>query len=43
MYLSAGVAAVGVLLAFWLIAPKTAARPEPARQAEATPEAVPTG
>jgi EmrB/QacA subfamily drug resistance transporter len=43
MWLSAGVAALGVLLAFWLIAPKTAERAEPARQAEATPEAVPTG
>jgi EmrB/QacA subfamily drug resistance transporter len=43
MWLSAGVAAFGVLLAFWLIAPKTAERPDPVRQAEATPEAVPTG
>jgi hypothetical protein len=43
MYLSAGVAAVGVLLAFWLIAPKTAVRPDAARQAEAAPEAIPTG
>jgi EmrB/QacA subfamily drug resistance transporter len=43
MWLSASVAAFGVLLAFWLIAPKTAKQPEPARQAEATPEAVPTG
>ena len=43
MWLSAGVAAFGVLLALWLIAPKTAERPDPVRQAEATPEAVPTG
>jgi EmrB/QacA subfamily drug resistance transporter len=43
MWLSAGVAAFGVLLALLLIAPKTAERPDPARQAEGTPEAVPTG
>jgi EmrB/QacA subfamily drug resistance transporter len=42
MWLSAGVAATGVLLAFWLIAPKTAKRPEPALRPEAAAEAVPT-
>ena len=40
MWLSAGVAALGVLLAFWLIAPKTVERPDPARQPEAAAEAV---
>jgi MFS family permease len=40
MWLSAGVAAFGVLLAFWLIAPKTAERPDPARRPEAAAEAV---
>jgi len=42
MWLSAGVAALGVVLAVWLIAPKTAKSVEPARQAEVAPEAVPT-
>jgi EmrB/QacA subfamily drug resistance transporter len=40
MWLSAGVAALGVLLAFWLIAPKKVERPDPARHPEATAEAV---
>ena len=40
MWLSAGVAALGAVLAFWLIAPKTAERPDPARRPEAAAEAV---
>jgi EmrB/QacA subfamily drug resistance transporter len=40
MWLSAGVAALGVLLAVWLIAPKTAERPDPARHPEAAADAV---
>jgi EmrB/QacA subfamily drug resistance transporter len=43
MWLSAGVAAVGVIVAFWLIAPKQATRPDPARQPEAAAEAVSPG
>ena len=35
MWLSAGVAALGAVLAFWLIQPKTAERPDPARRPEA--------
>ena len=35
MWLSTGVAATGAILAFWLVAPKRAERPEPARTAEA--------
>jgi EmrB/QacA subfamily drug resistance transporter len=35
MWLSAGVAALGAVLAFWLIQPKTSARPDPARRPEA--------
>ena len=42
MWLSAGVAGLGVLLALWLIAPKQAKQPEAARQAEVAPEAIPT-
>jgi EmrB/QacA subfamily drug resistance transporter len=43
MWLSAGVAAVGVVLACWLIVDKPARRPDPATQPEAaaTAEAVP--
>jgi MFS family permease len=40
MWLSAGVAALGVLLAIWLIEPKKVERPDPARQPEAAAEAV---
>src|SRR4051812_7761695 len=40
MWLSAGVAAFGVLLAFWLIAPKTAERPDPPRPPQAPAQAV---
>jgi hypothetical protein len=40
MWLSASVAALGALLALWLIAPKTAARPDPARRPEAAAEVV---
>jgi EmrB/QacA subfamily drug resistance transporter len=40
MWLSASVAAVGALVAFWLIAPKTAKQPDPARLQEATAEAI---
>jgi len=43
MWLSAGVAALGVVLAFWLIAPKKAERPDPARRPEAAAEAVSAG
>jgi EmrB/QacA subfamily drug resistance transporter len=43
MWLSAGVAASGVLLALWLIAPKKAERPDPARRPEAAAEAVSAG
>jgi EmrB/QacA subfamily drug resistance transporter len=43
MWLSAGVAALGAVLAFWLIAPKTAARPDPARHPEAAAEAASPG
>jgi EmrB/QacA subfamily drug resistance transporter len=35
MWLSAGVAALGAVLALWLIQPKTFARPDPARRPEA--------
>jgi EmrB/QacA subfamily drug resistance transporter len=42
MWLSAGVAASGVLLALWLIAPKKAEQPDGARQPEAAAEALPT-
>jgi EmrB/QacA subfamily drug resistance transporter len=42
MWLSAGVAALGVVMAIWLISPKQARQPEPARQAEVAPEAIPT-
>jgi EmrB/QacA subfamily drug resistance transporter len=42
MWLSAGVAASGVLLALWLIAPKKAEQPDAARQPEAAAEALPT-
>ena len=35
MWLSTGVAVTGAILAFWLVAPKRAERPEPARTAEA--------
>jgi EmrB/QacA subfamily drug resistance transporter len=35
MWLSAGVAALGAVLALWLIQPKTSARPDPARRPEA--------
>ena len=38
MWLSAGVAALGALLALWLIEPKRAPEPEPARRAEAAAE-----
>jgi EmrB/QacA subfamily drug resistance transporter len=38
MWLSAGVAALGAVLAFWLIAPKTAKVPDPARRPEAAAE-----
>ena len=38
MWLSAGVAALGVVLAFWLIAPKAGKRPDPARRPEAAAE-----
>jgi EmrB/QacA subfamily drug resistance transporter len=40
MWLSAGVAALGAVLAFWLIEPKIAKRPDPARRPEAAAEAV---
>jgi EmrB/QacA subfamily drug resistance transporter len=40
MWLSASVAALGAVLAFWLIAPKTAKRPDPARRPEAAAEAA---
>jgi hypothetical protein len=43
MWLSAGVAALGVVLAFWLIAPKRAERPDPAHRPEAAAEAVSAG
>jgi EmrB/QacA subfamily drug resistance transporter len=43
MWLSAGVAALGTLLAFWLIAPKAATRPDPARRAQATADAASPG
>jgi EmrB/QacA subfamily drug resistance transporter len=43
MWLSAGVAALGALLAFWLIAPKAATRPDPARRAEAAAGAASPG
>jgi EmrB/QacA subfamily drug resistance transporter len=42
MWLSASVAALGVVLAFWLIAPKAAERPDPVRRPEAAAEAVST-
>jgi EmrB/QacA subfamily drug resistance transporter len=41
MWLSASVAALGAVLAFWLIAPKTATRPHPARRPEAAAEPSP--
>ncbi|MBA3263689.1 MAG: MFS transporter [Thermoleophilaceae bacterium] len=40
MWLSASVAALGAVLAFWLIAPKTAKRPDPARRPDAAAEAA---
>jgi hypothetical protein len=43
MWLSAGVAATGVLLALWLISPKKAERPDPAHRPEAAAEAVSAG
>jgi EmrB/QacA subfamily drug resistance transporter len=43
MWLSAGVAALGALLAFWLIAPKAATRLDPARRAQATADAASPG
>jgi EmrB/QacA subfamily drug resistance transporter len=43
MWLSAGVAASGVVLALWLIAPKKAEQPDAARQPDAAAEALPTG
>jgi EmrB/QacA subfamily drug resistance transporter len=43
MYLSAGVAALGAVLAFALISPKTARRPDPARPPEATAEVASPG
>jgi MFS family permease len=43
MWLSAGVAAIGVVLAFWLIAPKLGPRPEPALRPEAAVEAATAG
>jgi hypothetical protein len=47
MWLSAGVAAFGVVIALWLIGPKAgersvSEREEPAAQVEAAPEAVPS-
>jgi EmrB/QacA subfamily drug resistance transporter len=38
MWLSASVAALGAILAFWLIAPKSAKQPAPARRPEAAAE-----
>jgi hypothetical protein len=43
MYLSAGVAALGAVLAFVLIAPKAVERPDPARRPEAAAEAASAG
>jgi EmrB/QacA subfamily drug resistance transporter len=43
MWLSTGVAALGVVLAFVLIAPKAARRPDPARRPEATAEVASPG
>jgi EmrB/QacA subfamily drug resistance transporter len=43
MWLSASVAGLGALLALWLIAPKTAKSPDPARRPEAVAEAVSAG
>jgi EmrB/QacA subfamily drug resistance transporter len=43
MWLSAGVAAVGVVVALWLISPKEATRPDPARHPEAAAEAASPG
>jgi EmrB/QacA subfamily drug resistance transporter len=43
MWLSAGVAALGALVALWLISPKEASRPESARQPEAAAEAISPG
>jgi EmrB/QacA subfamily drug resistance transporter len=40
MWLSASVAALGAVLAFWLIAPKTVQRPDSARRPEAAAEAI---
>jgi EmrB/QacA subfamily drug resistance transporter len=40
MWLSAGVAALGVVLAFWLIAPKIVERPDAARRPEPAAEAT---
>ncbi len=40
MWLSAGVSALGVLIALTLIAPKRAERPDPAREPEAAAEAI---
>jgi EmrB/QacA subfamily drug resistance transporter len=43
MWLSASVAALGALLALWLIAPKTATQPDQARRPEAAAEAASPG
>jgi EmrB/QacA subfamily drug resistance transporter len=43
MWLSAGVAALGAVLAFLLISPKAAERPDPARRPEAAAEAASPG
>jgi EmrB/QacA subfamily drug resistance transporter len=43
MWLSTGVAALGALVSFWLIAPKAATRPDPARRREAAAEAASPG
>jgi EmrB/QacA subfamily drug resistance transporter len=42
MWLSTAVAALGAVLAFFLIAPKVATRPDPAMQPEAAAEAAPS-
>jgi EmrB/QacA subfamily drug resistance transporter len=43
MWLSAGVAAIGAIVAFWLISPKQVTRPDAVRQPEAAAEAVSPG
>jgi EmrB/QacA subfamily drug resistance transporter len=43
MWLSAAVAVVGAIVAFWLISPKEASRPDAARQPEAAAEAASPG